>query len=400
MEDTRNHSQKDTALEALRGIAALVVVFQHNRLAFLSPDIAWPQLPQIVEIFFAGGSAVMFFFVLSGYVLTRKFVEIENNAYLLRSVAKRYFRLLGPGLLSCLLSAALFQVGAYHYAEVATAVKSAWLSMFGYSIPPDIGFQPSFGDALRRGAFDIYFIPYHQYYNSPLWTMYFETIGSFLIFGLAFCAVIARRFSEVLMGLLWAAALAASFYVSIFYAAFVCGLGLTLLFSRRTLALPSAVSIALIIVSVILLSFQGPVHEYSVLAKFGITADWSPRLGLIGAVCLIVGVELNDGVRKALSGRIGAFLGQLSFPVYLVHFLVLASLGCFVWIHVNRMYGPYTAFIVSFCVSVAAAVIAALPMSAFDRRWTAAINRIAAFIIKIPNSATRRPIAIIDREKS
>ena len=40
-------------------------------------------------------------------------------------------------------------------------------------------------------------------------------------------------------------------------------------------------------------------------------------------------VELSSSISQHLEGRIGAFLGRLSFPIYLMHFLVLGSLG--VW---------------------------------------------------------------------
>lgn len=379
-------SKKDTALEALRGIAALTVVFVHNRNAFLSPENPFPRLPQVFEIFFAGGAAVLFFFVLSGYVLTRKFIEIESNYYLIRSIAKRYFRLLGLCLLSFLLSAALFRMGAYHYLEVSVLVKSVWLSMFGYSIPSDIIFKPSFLDAFKQGAFEVFFMPERHYYNSPLGTMYYEMIGSFIVFGMAFCAVIFRRFSDVLMWGFWLISLVISFYFSTFYAAFICGLGLTLMFSQRKIRLSHRLSWILIIIAVILLSFVAPTHEYAVFAKFGMTQDSAPRVWLVGSILLILGVEMNHRVKATLSGRLGAFLGRLSFPIYVIHFLVLASLGCFVWLHVEKSYGPTAAFFVSSIVSVTGAVLAALPLITFDTWWTKNVNRIAAILIKAPDN--------------
>lgn len=230
MQSTGKRRDKDVALEALRGLAALAVVFAHNRGAFLSPETAFPRLPQILQIFIAGGPAVLFFFVLSGLVLTRKFVATESKTYLIRSALKRYFRLLGPALLSCLISALLFRWGWYHYAEVANLIRSPWLSMFGYAIPGDIGFAPSLPDAFKQGAFYIYFVSRHQYYNGALGTMYYETIGSFLIFAVAFSAVISKRVSSALMAAFWMLSLAGALYVSVYYAAFICGLGLTLLF--------------------------------------------------------------------------------------------------------------------------------------------------------------------------
>jgi peptidoglycan/LPS O-acetylase OafA/YrhL len=66
---TVKRSNRATHLEAMRGIAALVVVASHLTLTFRSTDIA-PGAPWFALIKIS--APVVFFFVLSGYVLSFK----------------------------------------------------------------------------------------------------------------------------------------------------------------------------------------------------------------------------------------------------------------------------------------------------------------------------------------
>src|SRR5580692_8294430 len=87
-------SSRDLPLEALRGLAALVVVVWHF---FLGLDPAVLSLPGLRGTpFFAfvhGSAAVGVFFVLSGYVLTRRYFETGQKRVLVIGALKRWFRL-------------------------------------------------------------------------------------------------------------------------------------------------------------------------------------------------------------------------------------------------------------------------------------------------------------------
>jgi len=372
--------KKDTALEALRGIAAISVVLGHGWVAFNGPGI---YIPQLLHLFLNGSGAVVFFFVLSGHVLTKRFVQTENFRSLANSVIKRWFRLLGPVCLSFLLSAALFKLNLFYYQPAAEILKSPWLSMFGYAIPPNIGFRPSFHDAFVQGSFYVFFVQGHQYYNSPLGTMYFEAIGSFLIFGLAFLAVLLRRFSFWLSMIFLIASGIYSNYFNPYYTAFVVGLGLTLVLDGKWRKLPSPVAAIFILTAIYLFGNSGMTYGiYAWTANFAQDPNAATYFWIFAAILLILGVENYSGTRNVLSSRIGKALGDLSFPIYLVHFLVLCSIGCYVWINLFRTYGREVAAL-AVPVTFVGSVIFAIPFIIFDRWWTANVNRIAAAIIPI-----------------
>jgi peptidoglycan/LPS O-acetylase OafA/YrhL len=106
-------------LDALRGIAALLVLVQHARVMGLDPrPFDSPLLEKVAHMLMHfsplrvleyGRGAVMFFFVLSGYVLTRALVR-NGSPGLLAFAAQRSVRLLLPVAASVLLSAGLFAV--------------------------------------------------------------------------------------------------------------------------------------------------------------------------------------------------------------------------------------------------------------------------------------------------
>lgn len=74
-------------------------------------------------------------------------------------------------------------------------------------------------------------------------------------------------------------------------------------------------------------------------AWFAASTGWpEPRPGVVrplqhvGAVLLLAGVLGAPDLRRALSVRPLAFLGRISFPLYLVHMPVQCSLGCRVYL--------------------------------------------------------------------
>ena len=129
-----------------------------------------------------GPAAVTFFFVLSGFVLTRRYFKTGDVTIIARSAVKRWPRLAGPVLLTVLASWALFAAGLYCFQNAAGIIGSPWLEKFAFAY--DTPFIPSFRDALEQGAFFTLFRG-DCYYDSSLWTMRYELIGSFMAFGLA-----------------------------------------------------------------------------------------------------------------------------------------------------------------------------------------------------------------------
>jgi peptidoglycan/LPS O-acetylase OafA/YrhL len=130
-DDSQSRSKMSTAeaathflaLDGLRGIAALLVLSCHcvevfARLGRLNPPLNWHRGNGLEALFYSplhllwdGEDAVIFFFVLSGFVLSLSFLEGRALSYG-RFLTRRFFRLYPALLAAILLSSAIVLVFA------------------------------------------------------------------------------------------------------------------------------------------------------------------------------------------------------------------------------------------------------------------------------------------------
>ncbi len=140
-------------LDALRGMAALLVLIQHARVMGLDPrPFTDPLLERgahmlmhfsPLRVLEFGRAAVLFFFVLSGYVLTRALLR-GGSPGLLAFAAQRSIRLLAPVAASVLLSAGLFYALLGDPALLPGPVRDRTLDIWEVA--------PGALDVLREGA--------------------------------------------------------------------------------------------------------------------------------------------------------------------------------------------------------------------------------------------------------
>jgi peptidoglycan/LPS O-acetylase OafA/YrhL len=362
--------KKNVALEAVRGVAALVVVVFHICLGFFPyyagefPEYAsqsWQGEPFFV--FLNGHAAVALFFVLSGYVLSRRFFESGDHRILLKGAVKRWPRLMGPVLLVVLASYALFKVNFYQFEQAGAVSGSPWLINFAHVHAYDNKPPIQLWYALREGAF-LTFFRGDSYFDSAIWTMQPELIGSFITFGLAPILFEARKSSFLLtIGLIaFAAVLVRNANTNLL--AFPIGVGLAALIPRG-LAIPSRFAYPALLVALYFLGYSGaPTGIYALLYPFLTTHTGGTNV--IGAALLIAVIETFPSIREVLSGRISLFLGALSFPIYLVHVLIICSAGSAVYLWAGALPAAFLVFIGSILVS--------LPLMAFNNWWITRVN--------------------------
>jgi len=122
-------------LDSLRGIAALSVVLFHSLLTVKLSDSAIHRLIDALPThpLFAGRMAVIFFFVLSGVVLTRGLMKDESGPFpirLLLFAARRVVRLCVPVAAVLGLSAGLYRL-FWHDPSLGPLLYGGW------NAPPD-----------------------------------------------------------------------------------------------------------------------------------------------------------------------------------------------------------------------------------------------------------------------
>ncbi len=179
-------------------------------------------------------------------------------------------------------------------------------------------------------------------------------------------------------------------FVSPVYATFPCGVALAALLPREQNKLPGWAVAALIVAAIYLFGFSDAdlgafVPLARVLKNNVVPAD------IIASVLVIVAIELApDTFRKRLSGRLAERLGALSFPLYLIHFPVLCSLGCAVLVSAST-WGTY-ANIIAAAATIIGSVLAAIPLAFFNEYWVRAVNGATARLLSQPS--LRRPAAV------
>ena len=265
---TRSDS-KLVQLEALRGLAALIVVAWHFLWAFDPARLGIvggfdPASAMLGSVSFAsidGPAAVTLFFVLSGFVLPLGFFRSGRTEIVVRAAAKRWLRLVCLVLLAALLSYLLFRLGLYRHREAAQISQSTWLDTFGGS-HDKAGFAPSFLGALLEGSL-LAFLRDPDMYDPVLWTMHHEFLGSFVTF---FLAVVLWR--APVAAAVWALVTAAIItqFTDPFLFAFVIGTGLAWIMSRYDVRLPSGLALACIALGIFLFGYLEPRGAYAGLA--------------------------------------------------------------------------------------------------------------------------------------
>jgi peptidoglycan/LPS O-acetylase OafA/YrhL len=366
------NNERDVSLDAMRGIAALAVFGWHSMLAFYplssgylgATPIAESARSQFWFVAVHGAGAVAFFFVLSGFVLTRLSLTTGRTDILVRGLIKRWPRLAGPALIAVLGSWLLFTVGGYFYAEAAALTGSSWFARFGGALT-DPSFQPSLGGAFMQGAV-LTFLRGDSTYDSSLWTMAYEFYGSLLVYALAFLLATRPALRARLIVVGGAAVACGAANPALF--PFVAGFALAALAPRQGLRIPAPVGIVVTAAALLACGYtQGALGFYAPLTA--IWPSWLPIAYLYSAagVLLIVMAESWSGMRRLLSRPWGRACGELSFPFYLVHVPVLCSLGAYVFLATRS--APLT-----IVATLAVALVTATALAGFSRWWLAKLN--------------------------
>ena len=347
-------------LDGLRGIAALIVVLHHCidmfdlAITTGNPDHAYGRLDTLISglpflILDAGNFSVCIFFALSGFVLTMAFSRSRLGAIGLAT--KRYVRLALPILATCIGSYVLLLCGAYRNASVATFTRSDWAAT-QFLQPPHLL------SAVTEGLFrDLIFqAPGSQSYNSTLWTMQIEFAGSLFLIAIIACLKRLNPEPDRLRArglIVFTSAAVLLFYTYLMPfcigAAFHLargGASMPASMARRSAArgmVYAALGAVALFLGTIPYSSQ-PSFAVELFAHVPVVLSSAYPLSLIdaqafwhviGAAGVLFIVQTTGFWRRALSHRACRFLGDISFPLYLVHVPILCSAGAATYLAVH-----------------------------------------------------------------
>ncbi|EFQ31730.1 acyltransferase [Colletotrichum graminicola M1.001] len=331
-------------LNGLRGLAALLVAISHYMSDHMWVNRSWGQTPAdyhlaqlpFVRLVYSGVFMVCVFFVLSGFALTYSPLKkchvgqsADAIASLPSSVFRRPFRLFMPVIPTLVATTVAIQhQGFYQHngislvGPVAGGVWSQVLFVWGSLV------------AIITTSSINTIIP-------PAWTLSTEFQGSLLVF--TCCLVFARI--PALVRILCVLALLAFFLhqANWQFCLFLAGMIIGDIRQMRQKLPPlkglkrkaaSAASWMLLVVCLFVGGWPLDGNGYTAVGYSWLV--WVPVFGMepkhffpsVAAVGLVVALENLPVLQRGLSSHSMLYLGEISFGMYLVHWLVSRSFTC------------------------------------------------------------------------
>ena len=299
-------------LDSIRGWASINVLLFH-----VSHEMFAHKIPELgswwISFFLNGEFAVAVFFVLSGEALSHGYF-VKNDVNLIRKLAiKRYVRLTIPIFVSCLIVFLLMKSNLVFSHEAAALLdRQDWLGLF-------LPFNASFGSFLSTSIYGVYFyFTVSDTYNPFLWSMSIELFGSLFVFLTLFTTRNRMQRFAVFACL--------SPFIIVFNPFLLCFM-FGMIFGemrvagtfKRLAAHPASNWLSVTVAAGIGVGLM--VYPLSGLPRAGVAHRLS-----FGAALFLFAIYSSNWLQSLLDNRISRFLGELSFPIYLVHFPLIVSL--------------------------------------------------------------------------
>ena len=301
-------------LDGLRGWGALMVFLYHLIVQLLS-NTAPPYKSKYLAFLLDGDFAVFIFFVLSGFVLSIKFVLSPGKYSLTQAVIARYFRLILPIIITSFAAYLLMLAHAmYNVPAAVPANAPQWLGVY-------FNFEPTLAYFFQ---FNLYYVFFNfnpgANFNPVLWTIAYEFAGSMLVYmiigffrtdknktylvPIAFI-ILFNLFNNPIIACFAVGYLLAELYVA---------------YSRRLEDIPwvSWLATVLFAVPVVCSTFYRTGHHF--------------YIALLASL-LVLSVTFSKLLKHFFSNKVSRFLGKISFPLYLIHLPLICSFSSYLFLY-------------------------------------------------------------------
>jgi peptidoglycan/LPS O-acetylase OafA/YrhL len=301
----RDRSGHIVELQSLRGIAATAVLFGHVIGYYSIPD--WlVDLGKLAN----GRAAVVVFFVLSGYVLTR---SLRSSSFDIHAVTRFYMQ-------------RWFRI--YPAIWAASFLGLGYLVALHWKIPVD-NIGPNFAVRFRTDRYDLLhitasFAGMQAYLLPQLWSIFIEIVASVAMPAIAFVALHRPRWMPLMLVIATAISFTVEnspYHICLYIMDFFVGAALTM---HRLPTIGSAwlVPVCLGVLSATLFL---PLDYYSPIAHIIETFFAALTISM-----------LISTPTPWLRSRFMKFVGDISYSIYLLHFVVFCTLAkCFAMMHLN-----------------------------------------------------------------
>ncbi len=305
-EGTRRYHE----LDSLRGIASLTVFFSHFSFSNVFAGLEFERISKSpLHLLWDGESAVLFFFVLSGFVLALPYVKTERPIELAGFYNKRILRIY-PAFIGAILLCLIFKYALYNPEN--TGHYSNWLKGI---------WQWDFKDNWKhiiKTPFLLVFDFNTNLLNPPIWSLQFEMKISILLPFLIIC-IKKNTFVFNALFIIALVYLNMDFYVAVFYFG-------VLLASYHEIAgaylkrLPKVAVVFFFIVAALLYSCR---YALGIGDDPGTTSRLHLYISVAGSCIFIIMAIHQPGISRFLKNRVCQFLGKISYSFYLIHLPIL-----------------------------------------------------------------------------
>jgi len=338
--DTNNNIQHLKYLDSARGIAALMVFFSH----FICKNYQDKFNVHYLLLIFNGNDAVSFFFVLSGFVLSYKYIVLGKSMDVKQFYVARIFRLFPAYFITVLLSA------LYAHREELNLHQLAKMFIFNKT--------EFWEEALM--------LRFHNKYYYAGWTLTLEMAVSFLMpFYIALANVNKKLIPYLIIVTLIIGNQLLSSYTFLFGVIAATNYS-TIISNDFKQTKWYQYRYPIIIASILLFSIRqidgispfGP--DYKTLAGY-LSIDFFSYTA-IACFVFLVAILHSKKVQRFLENRVLVFLGKISFAIYLVHLVVIEVVYLYIEPYMQRHHYKLPAFLVSATLVTTCVIIVATIM--------------------------------------
>lgn len=372
-QDTKTKDSKPhyALLDGLRGVAALLVVWYH-----VFEGFQFAGNKPVIDFINHGYLAVDFFFILSGFVVGYAYDNRWGKTLTLGGFFRRRLIRLQPMVcMGALIGAASFLLSGMERWDGTHA--TLWLTFLafvcGCLMLPALPGMPR----EVRGNGEMFPL------NGPCWSLFFEYVGNIVY------ALFIRRLSTRLLAVLsfalccalaWFAVTAQSGYGSIGVGwtvdrtnilggslRMLCPFTMGLLLSRIFKPIHYARGAFWTSAALLLIIFHVPyIHSDGALSLNGIFE----AACIIAVFPLVVWYAASGKTTDIASTRICRFLGDISFPLYIVHYPLMYAF--YMWLIKTRQYTLHETWPAALAVVAGSIILAWLCLKLYDmpvRKW-------------------------------
>ena len=372
-QDTKTKDSKPhyALLDGLRGVAALLVVWYH-----VFEGFQFAGNKPVIDFINHGYLAVDFFFILSGFVVGYAYDSRWGKTLTLGGFfRRRLIRLQPMVIMGAVIGAASFLISGMERWDGTHA--TLWLTFLafvcGCLMLPALPGMPR----EVRGNGEMFPL------NGPCWSLFFEYVGNIVY------ALFIRRLSTRLLALLsfalccaltWFAVTDQSGYGSIGVGwtvdrtnilggmlRMLCPFTMGVLMSRLFKPLRQARGAFWTSAALLLIIFHVPyIYSDGALSLNGVFEATC----IIAVFPLVVWYAASGKTTDIASTRICRFLGDISYPLYIVHYPLMYAF--YMWLIKTRQYTLYETWPAALAAVTASIILAWLCLKLYDmpvRKW-------------------------------